>query len=100
MGYKPMQGKFFDHRTFHELLMRCSSFPPSTWAGPPQEIVHVTNLLYASLAISLFAAFIAMLGKQWLNPLHPTRGRLDYRTLLGPSTKARPFRELAFLASH
>jgi predicted ferric reductase len=21
MGYKPMQGKFFNHRTFHELLM-------------------------------------------------------------------------------
>jgi len=40
---------------------------PFTWTGPPQEIVHVSNLLYASLLISLFAAFIAMLGKQWLN---------------------------------
>ena len=34
---------------------------------PPSEIVTVTGLMYASLLISLLAAFIAMLGKQWLN---------------------------------
>ena len=33
---------------------------------PPSEIVTVTGLLYASLLMSLLAAFVAMLGKQWL----------------------------------
>ena len=52
--------------------MNNSLFPdadPSaiTWTGPPPEIVTVQCLLYASLAISLFAAFLAMLGKQWVN---------------------------------
>ena len=37
------------------------------WAGPPRTIVHVQAILYASLASSLFSAFLAMLGKQWLN---------------------------------
>jgi hypothetical protein len=35
--------------------------------GPPAEIVTTSNLLYASLLMSLLAAFVAMLGKQWLN---------------------------------
>jgi len=38
-----------------------------TRTGPPPEIVTVQCLLYASLATSLFAAFLAMLGKQWVN---------------------------------
>jgi hypothetical protein len=37
------------------------------WAGPPHTIVLVQAILYASLAIALLAAFLAMLGKQWLN---------------------------------
>ena len=37
------------------------------WSGPPRAIVHVQAILYASLAASLFSAFLAMLGKQWLN---------------------------------
>jgi hypothetical protein len=37
------------------------------WTGPPQTIIHVQSLLYASLLTSLLSAFIAMLGKQWLN---------------------------------
>ena len=41
--------------------------PPTPWSGPAREIVITTNLLYASLLISLLAAFVAMLGKQWLN---------------------------------
>ncbi|KAF9781595.1 hypothetical protein BJ322DRAFT_1127743, partial [Thelephora terrestris] len=42
--------------------------PNSTiWTGPPPEIIKVQSLLYSSLATSLFAAFIAMLGKQWVN---------------------------------
>ena len=37
------------------------------WTGPPRKIVHVQAILFASLATSLFSAFLAMLGKQWLN---------------------------------
>jgi len=37
------------------------------WAGPPRTIVQVEAVLYASLATSIFSAFLAMLGKQWLN---------------------------------
>jgi hypothetical protein len=40
---------------------------PPVQEPPPNEIVAATGLLYASLLISLLAAFIAMLGKQWLN---------------------------------
>ena len=46
----------------------------ATWTGPPPEIVTVQSLLYASLATSLFAAFIAMLGKQWVNRYHRNHG--------------------------
>jgi len=43
--------------------------PPTLpqWTGPPQTIVHVQAILLASLAASLLSAFLAMLGKQWLN---------------------------------
>jgi len=37
------------------------------WPGPPHAIIQVQAILYASLAASLFSAFLAMLGKQWLN---------------------------------
>ena len=37
------------------------------WAGPPRTTVQVQAILFASLAASLFSAFLAMLGKQWLN---------------------------------
>ena len=37
------------------------------WTGPPQTIVQVQAILFASLSVSLFSAFLAMLGKQWLN---------------------------------
>ena len=37
------------------------------WNGPPRAMVHVQAILFASLATSLLAAFLAMLGKQWLN---------------------------------
>ena len=46
----------------------------ATWTGPPPEIVTVQSLLYASLATSLFAAFLAMLGKQWVNRYLRNRG--------------------------
>ena len=43
--------------------------PPTLpqWTGPPPTIVQVQAILFASLAASLFSAFLAMLGKQWLN---------------------------------
>ena len=37
------------------------------WSGPPHTIIQVQTMLFASLAASLFAAFLATLGKQWLN---------------------------------
>ena len=40
---------------------------PQPWSGPPRTIIQVQTILYASLATSLFSAFLAMLGKQWLN---------------------------------
>ena len=43
-----------------------STVPPIQ-ENPPSEIVTATCLMYASLLISLLAAFVAMLGKQWLN---------------------------------
>ncbi|KAF9780432.1 hypothetical protein BJ322DRAFT_292408 [Thelephora terrestris] len=42
------------------------------WTGPPRTIVHVQAILFASLAASLFSAFLAMLGKQWLNRYEST----------------------------
>ena len=37
------------------------------WNGPPRTIINVQSILYASLATALLSAFLAMLGKQWLN---------------------------------
>ncbi|KAF9782722.1 hypothetical protein BJ322DRAFT_166918 [Thelephora terrestris] len=39
----------------------------SPWTGPNPTLVHVQAILFSSLAVSLLAAFVAMLGKQWLN---------------------------------
>ena len=36
------------------------------WTGPPNVIVQVQALLYASLAASLLSALVVMLGRQWL----------------------------------
>ena len=52
--------------------MNASLFPEvdlnaASWTGPPPGIVTVQSLLYTSLATSLFAAFLAMFGKQWIN---------------------------------
>ena len=46
----------------------------TTWTGPPPEIVTIQSLLYASLATSLLAAFLAMLGKQWVSWYLRNRG--------------------------
>jgi len=37
------------------------------WSGPTNTVVQVQAILLASLTVSLFSAFLAMLGKQWLN---------------------------------
>jgi len=52
--------------------VNASLFPnadPSSTArtGPPVEIITTRSLLYASLATSLFASSLVMLGKQWVN---------------------------------
>ena len=41
--------------------------PFPQWRGPDPTLVNVQAMLFSSLAVSLFAAFVAMLGKQWLN---------------------------------
>ena len=38
-------------------------------------MVHVQSILFASLSVSLFSAFLAMLGKQWLNRYDSTDTR-------------------------
>ena len=37
------------------------------WSGPDPVIVQVQCILYATLFATLLAAFLAMLGKQWLS---------------------------------
>ena len=49
--------------------------PPPTWGGPRQEIITTLDLLYASLLMSLLAAFVAMLGKQWVKRYLKHKGR-------------------------
>ena len=39
----------------------------SPWTGPDPNLVRVQTILFSSLAASLLAAFVAMLGKRWLN---------------------------------
>ena len=40
---------------------------PDQWTGPDPEFVYIQTLLVASLFITLFASFLAVLAKQWLN---------------------------------
>jgi hypothetical protein len=42
-----------------------AAFP--VWNGPDSAVVRIQAILYSSLSASLLAAFIGMLGKQWLN---------------------------------
>ena len=42
-----------------------AAFPQ--WHGPDPAVVHVQCILYSSLGVSLLAAFIATLSRQWLN---------------------------------
>ena len=54
------------HTTNNSLF---TSVDPSSvaWTRPPPEIVTVQSMLYASLATSIFSAFLTMLGKQLVN---------------------------------
>ena len=60
--------------TMNESLFPDADPLATVWTGPPSEIVTAQCLLYASLATSLFAAFVAMLGKQWVNRYIRNRG--------------------------
>jgi hypothetical protein len=61
--------------TSNNSLFPDANLNSTTWAGPPPEIVTVQAVLYASLATSFLAAFVAMLGKQWINRYARNRGR-------------------------
>ena len=60
--------------TMNNSLFPNADSSSTTWTGPPPEIVAVQSLLYASLATSPFAAFLAMLGKQRVNWYLRNRG--------------------------
>ena len=54
---------------------------PPRWAGPNPAIRQAQATLYATLCATLFAAFLATLGKQWLNRYSQThtRGSIEDR---------------------
>jgi len=58
------------------------------WTGAPRGIIHVQAMLYTSLATLLFPAFLAMLGKQWLNRCVGWHARDWDRTQPGSPTEA------------
>ena len=58
---------FIANSTFQKSPNLGVSPESSIWTGPDSTIVHVQAVLFSSLAISLLAAFIAMLSKQWLS---------------------------------
>jgi len=60
--------------TSNETLFSDIDPSSATWDGPPLKFVVVQSLFYASLAISILAAFLAMLGKQWVNRYTRNRG--------------------------
>jgi len=81
--------------------MNNSLFPDTdpnypTWTNPPSEIVTVQSLLYASLATSLFSAFLAMLGKQWVNRYLRNRGGSAADKSRGRQRKLDSLREWHF----
>lgn len=47
-----------------------------TWSGPDSSAIQAQATMFASLASALLAAFLAMLGKQWLN-LHVEGSFID-----------------------
>ena len=63
------------------LTLNQSAIPGETLAvppiegNPPSEIVTTACLMYVNLLVSLLAAFVAMLGKRWLNTCGIQAGR-------------------------
>ena len=53
-----------------------NQLPLPSWPGPTASLVQVQSILFASLLSALLAAFLAMLGKQWLN-LHVEGSFID-----------------------
>jgi len=53
-----------------------NQLPPPKATGPEPSAVQVQSILFGSLASALLAAFLAMLGKQWLN-LHVEGSFID-----------------------
>ena len=88
------------------LSLNCSIFPdgnptaPPTWTGPPQEIITTSDLLYASLLMSLLAAFVAMLSKQWLNRYLRHAGGSMIERLRRPPAQIQQSREVAVPIVH
>ena len=52
-----------------------SASTPPPWPGPGSDAIRVQATLYASLAATLLAAFVAMMGKQWLKRYSQTEMR-------------------------
>jgi hypothetical protein len=53
--------------TANSLKVAAKPSSDTPWTGPDPNLVHIQCILYSSLAVSLLSAFVAMLGKQWLN---------------------------------
>ena len=64
MSYGILQIIANNTNTTHTQTGPFAPFPQ--WTGPSPDVIRVQATLYASLAATLLAAFIAMLGKQWL----------------------------------
>jgi len=48
------------------------------WTGPPRTIIQIQPVtLFTGLAPSPFSAFLAVLGKQWLNPYTWVMGQIN-----------------------
>ena len=85
---------FIANSTFHQAPNLGVPPAQSIWNGPDPHIVNVQSILYSSLAISLLAAFVAMLGKQWLTRYSQVethgslidRGRDRQRKMTGMAT--------------
>jgi len=77
------------NNTLLELLLNATvgnippgqSVTPPRWTGPNPAIRQAQATLYATLCATLFAAFLATLGKQWLNQYSRTgtRGSIEER---------------------
>ena len=73
MSYGLLQIIANNTNTSHVQTGPFATFPQ--WTGPSPDTVRVQATLYASLAATLLAAFLAMLGKQWLKRYSQTEMR-------------------------